>query len=69
MLFFAKKKTLRNGSKRSCIQQFQGCKNTTFLGVQKYAPENVVFLYMDFCEAVGILEPSLVRNTESKGQK
>lgn len=22
---------------------------------------------MDFCEAVGILEPSLVRNTESKG--
>lgn len=69
MLFFAKKKTLRNGSKRSCIQQFQGCKNTTFLGAQKYAPENVVFLYMDFCEAVGILEPSLVCNTESKGQK
>ena len=69
MLFFARKKTLRNGSKRSCIQQFQGCKKTTFLGVQKYAPENVVFLYMDFCEAVGILEPSLVRNTESKGQK
>ena len=69
MLFFARKKTLRNGSKRSCIQQFQGCKNTTFLGAQKYAPENVVFLYMDFCEAVGILEPSLVRNTESKGQK
>lgn len=69
MLFFARKKTLQNGSKRSCIQQIQGCKNTTFLGAQKYAPENVVFLYVDFCEAVGILELPLVRNTESKGQK
>lgn len=53
----------------AAYNSFRDVKIQHFLGAQKYAPENVVFLYMDFCEAVGILEPSLVRNTESKGQK